>query len=240
MTILSALQSAAIRLVGSRPESIYSSMDQTELELGDLANEVATDIMKSHPWRSLTKVHTMQGDGVQTSFPLPPDYDRMVEATHVHDGDSWFWDYTPAPNLDTWMTIRHSGYSALSPGWWIILDNEFQFYPAPATGSPAQFPYISKNFARSAPAQNTGVITPQDRFLTDADTAVFSERLITLGVIWRYREQKGMGYAEDMANYELALSQEQARDAGSRVITNRWGQSWPNAVNAWPWQLGGH
>ncbi len=77
MTILTALQSAAVRLVGTRPASIFSSTDQTELELADLANEVATDIMKGHPWRALTKIHEMAGDGVATSFPLPDDYDRM-------------------------------------------------------------------------------------------------------------------------------------------------------------------
>lgn len=238
MTILTALQSAAVRLVGTRPASIFSSTDQTELELADLANEVATDIMKGHPWRALTKIHEMTGDGVATSFPLPADYDRMVNTSHMHDGASWFWDYTAVPDLDTWMLLQDSGFSAVSPGGWIILDNQFQFYPAPATDAPARFPYISKNFARSAPAQNTGVITPQDSFTNDADTFALNERLITLGVIWKYREQKGMGYGEDMASYELALSQEQARDAGSRTIVGNWGNRWPDSVPAWPWKLG--
>ena len=227
-----------VRLVGHRPGTIYGSSDQTELELGDIANEVATDIAKGHDWRALTKIHTITGDGIQTAFPLPADYDRMVLAQSVNDGASWLWGYTPCPDLDTWIEITTSGFNALTPGWWIILGGEMQFYPAPPSSDPAKFSYQSNLIVRSVPEPNTGVITPKTTFDNDGDTFVLDERLITLGVIWRWREQKGMGYAEDMANYETALSQAQARDKGSRVIRSRGTLALGNTHLAWPFELG--
>ncbi|CDP50705.1 hypothetical protein [Devosia sp. DBB001] len=235
MTVLDAAQKAMIRLVGRRPATVFSSQEPTEMQIADLINEVAIDIMKSHEWQGLTKIATIPGDGITTKFPLPNDYDRMLAAQDIHDDVSWFWNYTPAADLNEWLTIIENGFGALSPGWWIILEDQFNFYPAPS--SEASYPYISNLFARSAPASGSGVITPKSAFTDDGDTFVLDERLLTLGVVWRYREQKGMGYAEDMANYELALSQAQARDRGARVIRA------PSRVFggigvAWPWALG--
>lgn len=236
MTVLSALQSAMVRLVGRKPSTIFSTQNQTELELADLVTEVGTDIMKSHDWQALTKIATIPGDGVTTAFSLPDDYQRMCQGQDVHDSTSWFWNYTPVKDINEWLYLQSGGWAALNPGWWILLENQFQFYPAPS--GEAKYGYISKNFARSAPASGTGAITPKSSFTADDDTFVLDEDLLTLGIIWRYREQKGMGYAEDMANYETALSQAQARDKGARVIRRNSRVRSGNIGLGWPWTLG--
>ena len=238
MTILDALQSAAVRLVGYRPQTIYSSNEQLELELADLANEVAREIVKSYDWQALTRIHTITGDGSTSAFPKPADYDRMVKAQHVHDGGSWFGNYTRCPDIDTWISLKTGNDPGMSPGWWMLLEDKFQFLPAPPSGAPALFPYLSNYGVRSAPAQNTGVVTPQKKFKSDGDTFVLDEDLITLGVIWRYREQQGMGYAEDMASYEIALSQAQARDKGARVLRTPHVGGIPGVSTAYPFPLG--
>ena len=88
-----------------------------------------------------------------------------------------------------------------------------KFYPAPI--GTATFPYISNAWARAADG------TARAWFEADTDAFTIDERLLTLGLIWRWKAQKGMEYGEDMATYEQALSQAQARDAGSRVYRNR-------------------
>lgn len=238
MTVLSALQSAAVRLVGYRPPTIYSSNDQLEIELADLANEVVREIVDSYDWQALTRLHKITGDGASTEFDLPGDYKRMVKAQSVHDGKSWFWGYTRCADVDTWISLKTGNYLGMTPGWWIILQNKFQFLPAPADQATAIFPYISENAVLSRPGENTGIITPQKRFLNDEDTFALDEDLITLGVIWKYREQKGMGYAEDMATYEIALAKAQANDKGARILTAPSLSEWPGVRTAYPWPLG--
>lgn len=233
MTVFTACQSAILRLVGRKPQTVFSSTQQMEMEIAELATDVATDIMKSHDWRALTKFQTLTGDDVTSAFDLPDDYDRMALAQRVTDANNWLWGYAAVNSLDEWMIITSSGFAAITPGWWIILDGQMQFAPTPSSGHPARFAYISKNFGRAATGQ-----TPISAFTTDADSFVLDERMLTLGIIWRWRAQKGLEYAEDLANYEKAFSENAARDTGSQPIRTRWPARMPGARYAWPWPLG--
>jgi hypothetical protein len=232
MTCLSACQSALVRLVGKKPPTVFSSTEQTVVEIADLVNEVGTDIMKSHDWQALTKIQSVAGNGTDTAFPLPPDYDRMILAQGVADANSWFWGYTQVPDMDTWIMIQNGFYLGIvAPGWWILTGGQFQFNPAPAAGATAQYPYVSKNFALDVGGAS------KSAFNNDNDTFLLDERLLTLGLIWRWRAQKRLEYAEDMQNYEIALSQAQARDRGATVIRSN-GQRRTGFRTGWPWSLG--
>lgn len=230
MTVLSACQSALVRLIGRRPSTVFSSQEQTVVEVADLVTEVATDIMKGHDWQALTKIASIPGDGVTTAFAKPSDYDRMALAQDMHDSASWFWNYTKVADLNEWLYLQSGGWASITPGWWILLEDQFQFYPAPS--GTAKYPYISQNFAKSAAGE------PKASFDKDDDTFVLDDRLLTLGLIWRWRAQKRLEYAEDMQTYEIALSQAQARDRGATVIRSN---SWRRPANVrvgWPWSLG--
>ncbi|HAW53720.1 MAG TPA: hypothetical protein DEB52_16900 [Hyphomonas sp.] len=207
--ILPAIKSAILRVTGVVVQEVFTSTDMIAVEMADLVNDVAADIALSHDWRALTKVHQVVGDG-SFAYPLPSDYDRMVLASDVDDAASWFWGYHPFDTVNEWMRFKAGAYSIVSPGGWIIIGDEFQFYPAP--NGTAQYPYISNAWARDV----NGV--PKSTFTADDDTFVLDDRLLTLGLIWRWLDQKDMPYAEAMQTYETALSQAQTRDRGARVI----------------------
>lgn len=207
--ILPAIRSAILRLTGVSVQEVFASTDTIAVEMADLVNEVATDIMKSHDWRALTKVAQVVGDGSE-AYALPSDYDRMVMASEIDDAASWFWGYAPFDSVNQWMRFRSGSYSIVEPGGWIILGGQMQFYPAP--NGTAQYPYISNEWARSASGD------AKTAFTADDDTFVLDNRLLTLGLIWRWQQQKDMAYAEDMQTYEIALAQAQSRDKGARVL----------------------
>ena len=208
MTILSAIRSAVLRVQGVALTEVFASTELVAVEMADLSNEVAADIAKSHDWRNLTKVATITGGG--ETHALPSDYDRMVMASDIDDATNWFWGYEAFGSVNDWLRFKGGAYPIMSPGGWIIIGGEFQFYPA-VTGE-ATFPYVSNAWAKS----EAGVARSQ--FIADTDTFVLDERLLTLGLIWRFLDQKGYPYSEAMATYEMALSQAQARDKGARVI----------------------
>lgn len=233
MSALSACQSALIRLIGKKPATVFSSTEQTVVEVADLVTEVATDIMQGHDWQALTKLYTITGDGTTTAFPLPDDYDRMVLAQGVSDANSWFWGYTNVPDMDTWMMIQNGFYlGVVAPGWWILTGGQFQFQPPPASGAAAKLAYVSKNFAVGDDT------VAKSYFDKDSDTFLLDDRLLTLGLIWRWRQQKRLEYAEDMQTYEIALSQAQARDRGATVIRANGNRRMPNVRIGWPYSLG--
>ncbi len=207
--ILPAMKSAILRLTGVTVQEVFASTDTMQIEMADLVNEVATDIVDSHDWRALTKVHQVVGDG-STSYALPTDYNRMVMASDIDNSASWFWGYQPFDTVNDWMRYTSGGYSIISPGGWIMLGGELHFYPVP-TGT-AQFPYISNNWAIDADSSRKAAFTSDD------DIFVLDERLLTLGLIWRWLAQKQMAYGEELQTYETALARAQSRDKGARVL----------------------
>lgn len=231
MTVLSAAQSAMMRLVKYRPQSVFSSEDPTVQEVADLVNEVAHYIVKKHDWQAMTGIGTFTGDGVTTSFPKPDDYDRMLVASNMQQPGFWFWNYTHMPTVDDWLWLKNSGIGMVNPGAWILLDNQFQFYPTPPSAQQAQFPYVRNTYARS----DTGV--PKQQFDADTDSFVLDEQLLTLGLVWMWRQQKRLDSSQEEVDFMDALSQEAGRDQGARTIVHnqRWNR---NTRAAWPFALG--
>jgi len=231
MSVLSALQSAALRLNGTRPVTIFAATDTFEMELADLANEVAQDIAKSHDWQVLTKVATFTGDGTTTDFALPTDYDRMLIKSDLIDTASFAWGYTRINDVNEWLLLTQEGFTA-TPGSWILFGNLFQFVPAPVSASSTKFPYISKNIV--TPSNGT----VETRFIYDADEFKLSERLLTLGVIWRWREQKKLDVSSEQVAFEKAFNEIAGRDKGSRILFTGPSRFPGNVTTAYPGALG--
>lgn len=231
MTVLSAIQSAAIKLISRKPQQIYAASDTFALEMQDLANEVATDIQKSHDWQALIKVHTINGDGVTDSFPFPDDYSRMLVSSDMMDARSFMWGYTRVTDINDFLWIKQRGLQAL-PGTWIMYGNRFQFVPPPDGAAVAQFPYMDKRYATNAAGD------PQDRFTNDTDEFRLSDRLLTLGLVWRWRMNKGLDSSEDEAQFAKAFAEESGRDKGSRVFRTGPARMPGNVTWAYPQPLG--
>lgn len=212
MTFLKAAQSAAIRLGVKRPTSVFSSEGRFEQELVDLSNDVLTEIIKAHDWRDLVKQYQMVGDGVTTAFDLPADYDRMPKNADVGRMNWYTWGYVDAPDLNFWNDLIN-GLASPSPGYWIMLGGQMQFIPPVSADTTAEFYYIS-----SAAVVDGTTSAKKSEFTKDTDTFVLDEKLLTLGLIWRWRQMKQLNYAEDMKNYEIRLEQLSSEDKGARVI----------------------
>lgn len=234
MTILTAMKSAAMRLVGYSPSVFFSSQQKFEQEIIDLINEAATDILATNDWQAVTKIANITGDGATENFAFPSDYSRQLLDSDIQDLNDWAWGYRHITDINEFMWRRARGFEP-SPGGWIIYGNEFHFSPAPASGQSASYPYISSNYAISADA------TVGPAFTKDDDSFILKggERLLTLWLIWRWRENKKLDASGDMENFQKAFSELASKDAGSRVMRSNYSVlNRLNWVHAWPWELG--
>lgn len=209
MTVLTACQVAGRRIKSEEPASLFSSPTTFASELANLANEVATDVMKAHDWRRLTLLKTITGDGSDTSFALPTGYDRMPLNAKVYSSSSYL-ALRPVRDVNQWLEFQIDPVVG-DPGFWIILGNEFQIKPALGNGLTAKFYYISNLCITGG---------TKAAFTADADTFdIGGDRLITLGVIWRWKFTKGLpGWEQDEELFNQALAQEMGRDKGSRTL----------------------
>lgn len=212
MTVLAAAQAAAIRISGRRITALFTSNDKLMIELADLVNETAAAIMKAHDWRKLTILKTQAGDGTTEEFSLPSDYDRMPLKSNVYSTRSQL-PLARARDLDQWIEFQLTGFVG-APGVWTMIGNKIGIKPALTASESAKYYYIS-NLIASA---DDGATFTKSAFDTDSDVFILPDRLLTLGLIWRWRSQKKFEYAEDMNNYNIALGEEAGREKGSRIL----------------------
>jgi hypothetical protein len=92
------------------------------------------------------------------------------------------------------------------------------FWTSPAQTIDADtvhFTYLSK-YCVSLVSTGLG-----DFFMNDGDTFRLDERLLKLGMIWSWKQLKGSPYAEDMANFQDALSRVAGADKPAPIIVGR-------------------
>lgn len=229
MAILSALQSAAIRLVGRKPTVFFGASGVFEIELADLVNEVAQVIAESYDWQAITKVAKISGDGSTTEFDLPQDYGRQPLVAEIQDTQPYLFGYDHLTDINEFL-FRQAQDGDAQPGCWILYGGSLKFEPAP-TGA-AQYPYISSHWARDSSGAAKGA------FSADTDNFLLPERLLTLALVWRWREQKKLDFTGDQEAFSEALEKYAAKDKGSRVIRSSTRRVFPGTHVAWPWQLG--
>lgn len=230
MAILPALQSAAIRLVGRKPGTFYGSPNAFELEISDLANEVAADAARYQDWQALIRFATITADGVTADFALPADYGRQLIASDMASVSGWSGSFDRITDPNAFRYGQARDYAPF-PGGWTLYGDMLRFAPPPT--QDLTFPYITANYARALDG------TPKPAF--DADTDVFSlpERLLTLGLVWRWRENKKLDASGDQEAFVKALDEYAASDKGSRVIRKSARRHIPGTYPAWPGVLGG-
>lgn len=241
MTVLSAAQSAGIRLLGRKPASLFGS-DTFGLELGDLANEAAADIADYYDWQALKVLQTHTGDGFSVAFDLPTDYGRMLKNGEVHSSTWRNIPFRQARDENDWIRLQQN-LPVGAPGVWIILGGQMQIFPPLVSSDSAQYYYISRNIVSEdavTRASTGGILVDEladqliddvgnqliafegalskSTFTQDDDVFILSERLLTLSLIWRWRAQKRQAYDEDLTNYETALATASGSDKGARIL----------------------
>lgn len=227
--IRDALQSASMRLIGRKPAVFFGASETFEMELCDWSNEVAQDIAKYQDWQALIAVAELTGNGAIETFDLPTDYDRQIQTAEVQGNTGWAWGYRRFTDLNAFLFDQARGFHGF-PGGWIIYGGKVRFAPAPSDA--AMYPYITKNWAKSS----TG--TAKLAFTSDDDEFLLPERLITLGVVWRWRENKKLDASGDQEAFIKALDEYAAKDKGARIYRSSSRRSFPGTHVAWPYELG--
>lgn len=212
MTVLTAIQRASTVLGLTVPAAVFTSTEREHVELQDAANEVAETMARHYDWQRLKTIATLTGDGVTEDFSLPTDYGRQLLKATLWVTSRPFYPLEHVPDSDMWLGIITSDIQ-VSLGQWTVYGDQIHIRPAMATGDEAKFFYITKNIVDPA----SGADKPL--FTLDTDAFLLDERVLRLGIIWQWKASKGLPYAEDMVNYEIALAEAVGRDKGSKIIT---------------------
>ena len=216
MTALSLVQSVAAKLGLTIPGAVFASTDPAIVQLRTLMNEESGILARGgegfdHNWTVLTaeKTFTTVATAIQTSA-VATDFGWYIDETMWNRSIRWPCAGPMTPQQ--WQNVQAVPTGSIRPNFRFI-GTTLEIYPTPAAGKTIAYEYVSKYWA-AVTGSTTGSLTAMT---ADTDAALIEERLIELGVRWRYLKAKGLDYSEDYRTYQIEVGKAISRDGGRRT-----------------------
>lgn len=208
MSLLTVVQQVSRRLGLPSPSSVAGSQDVQSLQLMELLNEDGQELAARSDWQALRNEATFTTVATQSQGAITTLAGSGLRSII---GET-IWN----------RTQRRPVYGARSPQEWqqlqaqtlqgpfvqfIIRGGLLLFVPVPSAGQTCAFEWMSSYWVNLAAGGTS------DSAAADGDTFLLPERLLRLGVIWRFKQAKGLDYAEDFNKAEAAIQDAMARDS---------------------------
>lgn len=215
MSLLSVVQDACRRIGIVVPNAIVSSSDAQIMQLMTLLNQEGQSLSERFDWQVLRKEVTFTGvaadDQGAISTIAGTDFKYIIPDT--------FWN----------RTLRRPVYGSITPQDWQMLKaspqtGPFQQFilrgghilmlPNPTASQTMAFEYKTANWVLASDGT-----TGKSAYSADDDSALLDEQIMTIGLIWRWRQVKGLEYAEDFRLYEGMVADAITRDKAPTSIS---------------------
>lgn len=206
--LLQIVQAVCQRVSLPAPMTAMSNQDTLVQQIIGFCNEEGQEQAARYQWQVLQNQATFTTVASQLQVQMAtvaPGWKYIVNNT-IWNRDLRRPVYGPRSQSD-WQQMQAMQINGPFNSFRIIAD-AINFYPIPAVGQVCAFEYISKNWI------NTSAGPTSSYWTNDADIPVLSDQLLILGTIWRWKQAKGLNYAEDFAKYERQILDAMGRDAG--------------------------
>ena len=223
MSLLTIVQKTARRIGITAPSAVVTSTDVQVRQLFELANEEGLALSKRALWQALQREWSFVtvAAEVQTNTPIPADLDRFVANT--------FFNRTTQRQVDGPLTPQQWQAIQAQPVFGRVYlafrerEGVFRITPQPPAGETIAYEYVSTSWVMSSASQGKA------EFTADDDSSYLSEELIIQGLRWRWKQAKGLPYAEDMETYERIVSKAIGEDGGASSLSIA-------GIDAFPWR----
>lgn len=214
MSLLTNVQKHCRRVGINAPASVVGNSDSQIAQILELANEEGTELAARTKWSKMIRERTFtialsasQG-AMNGTVITDSDFDYIIPET--------FWNRTTSmpivgPVTDTqWQTLQ--AFPVTGPyQQWRLLGKNLYIDPVPTVADTAAFEYMSTSWCESSGG------TGQSAWAADTDVGLLDENLMILGLKWRWRQAKGLDYAEDFNTYERRVMDAMAREGGKPI-----------------------
>lgn len=227
MTALTIIQNACAWLAISQPTSAFSSTDPQVIQLRMLLNLELVEQWSIGDawWKKLLKqwTFTTVAADSQTLAPLPDDLGYIIANT--------MWDRTLTRPVvgplspEVWQAWKARPVLTSVLYGFRLRGEEFLTAPNPPGGDTVAYEYIS-NRCVYTPGQPPVFGPSQTQFLTDDDSSIFDEAMLTMGCRWRFLRAKGLDYAQEYKDWSDMRQRFVSRDKAMPTLSAA-GPMWP-------------
>ena len=190
------------------PATVSGSSDPQILQLMALGNEEGQDLSARYPWQAIRQESTFTTVATESQGAIT----TLAGTGFRYILNDIMWNrsllrpvFGPL-NPQGWQALKARNVTGPFTQF-IMRGNTVRFIPVPAAGQTIAFEWISKYWA-------TGAGGDASTWVADADTSYLDEEIMAQGMIWRWKEAKGLAYAEDFAKYERLVNDQMGRDGG--------------------------
>jgi hypothetical protein len=230
-TILQVVQDISVQIGLDSPSVAVNSSDTKVDQIMRLVMAAGNDLAGEHSWSMLRNIKTFPGIASQIQTGQPPaDFDRFTPNTYL-------WDVgmrrpvIGALNSDEWLMVTVQAVTAVQK-YWSMQQGVINILAAPAVTDSFRYEYVSKNWIR--PINEITNVNDKARFTIDTDFPIIPSDLLTLSVVWRWKQSKGLDYAEDMATFEGAKEKMIGDDRGPHGVSTTQAFLGKYPDNYWP------
>ncbi|MGL5010978.1 MAG: hypothetical protein ACRC6I_13950 [Paracoccaceae bacterium] len=213
--ILDVLARAARQCSVVPPSSWLTASDQTSLEVLDFLDQTRTDIADRLDVVGPMSISLMvTGTGAE-EYPLPADFLRLQRGEFaVYERFRTRRACVPVSNDGEWQYLQELGVAGAYrfyrlrgyPGAWRI-----GFQQPLDLDLTAIVSYVSTNWLI-----NGSVL--KSAFTSAEDVCLFPRELVEAGIVWRFRQRKGLEYADVQGRYEMLMARYSNDSRSARKI----------------------
>lgn len=211
ITLLQAAQSLCRRTGLRVPSSVAGSVDVTNQQIMALCNEILEELVDRWVFEELINETTFITTAVEDQGSIytiaPNGFDRIIDET-IYDRTQKIPIYGPI-GPQAWQQAK--AFVPIGPIYrYRIRGAHLLFNPTAAAGHTCAFEYVSKNIILDTV---TGDFKSQ--FTADTDEFILNSRLLTEGIRWKWKCEKGLPYAQEKDLWETSVNNEAGR-SGSK------------------------
>jgi hypothetical protein len=216
MTLLTICQDVAAEIgTFETPSTIVGNNNETAGLLLAMAKREVQTLARLADWTELTKETTFSTVASQEAYTITgdvglSDFDRIVDGTMFDRTNRWEVS-GPVP-AQRWQRIKADNVQASARLFWRIRGGSILIYPTPSDVRTIYFEYVSAHVVEDSGG------TGQATWAADDDVCVLPERLVTMGLRWRFLQRHGMPYEDQFNEWASETERAIVRDGGKRVL----------------------
>ena len=213
MSLLTACQACIKETgVGTSPSTIISNTDATAVQLNALAERAAKYLMRRN-WQKMVREHTITTVATTATYALPSDWARYISET-AWDATN-YWPMRGSLDPQMWTALKR-GIVTIASGrkQFRVYGNLVQIIPTPDTSDES----LIIEYLRNTPWTDSTGVTYRTAATADADITVFPEVLLELELIWRWKREKGLSYADERKDADDMTALLFAQDTPAPII----------------------
>lgn len=199
MTLLSIVQSVCDEIGFPSVAAVAGATDPLGRQFYALANKELRELSKWYDWPVLQRTYTLTVVAATDTYALPAGFRKIAAGTAYRNSDYWMLRGSVTPG--EWQQRRVELLSSLDRSVFRIFGNPSKIVldPMPTAAGSVVFEYQSQNYA----VTNVPAEIPQ--YAADTDTAIVSEELVQMGLLWRIKHAKGLEFGADIDEYNAAV-----------------------------------